>query len=149
MKSATFFGFTAAAAVTWGAVSCIDFDASQQAYCEKLSCHARALVCQDGPQITARSPEKDSRGVPLDASVVVTFSVPVTCTDSGVTLVQYTTQEPAVPGESRCTGNNLAVFMPTVPLQTGRQYKVYVADCQVFNDAGLGVPDASWTFTAQ
>ena len=131
------------------AVACIDFDQSQQAYCESLVCRQRALVCQDGPQIVKTEPDKAATGVALDSAVVVTFSQPVTCTDAGVTLVQYTGGEPPVPGVAACSGNNTAVFTPSVPLLSGRVYKAYVNDCMIFNDAGVGGLDASWTFTTR
>lgn len=132
-----------------GAIACIDFDLSQQQYCESLACRQRAQICADGPQIIAQVPDKSATGVALDASVVVTFSQGVGCTDAGVTLVQYTGGEPAVPGVATCTGNNIAVFTPSVPLLSGRVYKAYVNDCLVWNDAGVGGLDASWTFTTR
>jgi hypothetical protein len=131
------------------AVSCIDFDQSQKAYCESLTCRARAQVCQDGPQITKLEPDRNATGVGLSSSVTVTYNGPVTCTDAGITLVQYTGGEPMVPGATNCAGGNTAVFTPSVALLSGRVYKVYVNDCQIFNDAGVGGLDASWTFTTQ
>lgn len=140
----------AASGLTVGyAVACIDFDQSQQTYCEGLTCRDRATICADGPQITTMVPDKNAIGVALDARVTVTYNVPVTCTDAGVTLVQYTGGEPPVPGSAACSGNNTAVFTPSVALLSGRVYKVYVNDCQVFDDAGVGGLDASWTFTTR
>ena len=131
-------------------LACIDFDGSQQTYCEGLSCPERANVCADGPQITAMSPDKSATGVALDSRVTVTYDRNVTCTPTGVTLVQYTGGEPAVPGSAACSGNNTAVFTPSVPLLSGRVYKVYVNECQVFDDAGVvGSLGSSWTFTTR
>lgn len=139
----------AAAGLTVGyAVACIDFDQSQKTYCEQLACHERAVACADGPQITKMEPDKNATGVALDAKVTVTYDRSVTCT-AGVTLVQYTGGEPAVPGSAACSGNNTAVFTPSVALLSGRVYKVYVNDCQVFDDAGVGGLNASWTFTTR
>lgn len=131
------------------AASCIDFDQSQKAYCESLNCHARAQVCQDGPQITKLEPDRNATGVGLNTNVTVTYNGTVGCSATGISLVQYTGGEPAVPGTTACSGGNTAVFTPSVALLSGRVYKVYVNDCQIFNDAGVGGLDASWTFTTQ
>jgi len=129
-------------------VSCIDFDLSQQAYCESLTCQKRVEICADGPQITKMEPDRSATSVALDTRVTVTFSEQVTCTATGVTLVQYTGGEPPVAGTATCTGNT-AVFTPSAPLLSGRVYKVYVNDCEITNAAGLGSLDASWTFTTR
>lgn len=142
------FAAVAGFAIAFAASSCIDFALSQQAYCESLTCKPRAQICADGPQITRTDPDKSATGVALDASVVVTYSQTVGCTATSITLVQYTGGEPAVAGTAGCVGNT-AVFTPGVPLLSGRVYKAYVNDCTVFNDAGVGGLDASWTFTTR
>ncbi|HZN94848.1 MAG TPA: Ig-like domain-containing protein [Myxococcales bacterium] len=128
------------------AFACIDFDLSQQKYCESLTCQRRAQVCADGPQITRTVPDRGANGVALTSSVTVTYSQTVGCTDAGIRLVQYTGPEPPVAGMASCTGNTVT-FTPSAALLNGRVYKVYVDDCQVWNDAGVGGLDASWTFT--
>jgi len=138
----------AAAGLTIGyAVACIDFDQSQKAYCESLACHARAQVCADGPQIAKLEPDRNATGVPLTSAVTITYNEPVTCTDAGLMLVQYTGGEPVVPGSTSCSGGTTAVFTPSAALLSGRVYKVYINDCQIFSDAGVGGLDASYTFT--
>jgi Big-like domain-containing protein len=144
-----FLLFAAAGLCVGYAASCIDFDQSQKAYCDSLTCRARAQVCQDGPQINKVVPDRGAANVALNTNVVVTYDQPVTCTDAGITLVQYTGGEPVVPGSTACTGGTTAVFTPSVALLSGRVYKVYVNDCETFNDAGIGGLDASWTFTTQ
>jgi hypothetical protein len=141
--------FVAAGLTVGYAVACIDFDASQQAYCENLSCQQRAQICADGPQITTMVPDKNATGVALNSTVVVTYNTSVTCSDAGIALVQYTGGEPPVPGAATCSGDNRAVFTPSVPLLSGRVYKVYVNECQVVDDAGVGGLVSSWTFTTQ
>lgn len=144
-----FLLFVAAGLCVGYAASCIDFDQSQKAYCESLACRQRAQVCQDGPAITKLEPDRNASGVSLTTNVTVTYNGPVTCTPQGISLVQYTGGEPAVPGSTTCSGGNTAVFTPSVALLSGRVYKVYVNDCAVFNDAGVGGLDASYTFTTQ
>jgi len=141
--------FVAAGLCVGYAASCIDFDQSQKAYCDSLQCRARAQICQDGPQITRLVPDKNATGVALNTTVTVTYDSPVNCTPQGISLVQYTGGEPAVPGTTACSGGTTAVFTPSVALLSGRVYKVYVNDCQVFSDAGVGGLDASYTFTTQ
>jgi len=131
------------------AIACIDFDQSQQAYCESLACRPRAQICADGPQIVQLNPDRGATFVSTSTNVVVTFSQGVGCTDAGVTLVQYTGGEPPVSGVATCAGGNTAIFTPSVALLSGRVYKAYVNDCQVWNDAGVGGLDASWTFTTR
>jgi hypothetical protein len=141
--------FAAAGLIVGYAVACIDFDKSQQAYCQSLACRPRAQVCADGPQIVKLDPDRNATSVALDTKVTVTYNTPVTCTNAGLVLVQYTGGEPVVPGDAGCSGGTTAVFTPSVALLSGRVYKVYVNDCQLFDDAGVGGLDASWTFTTR
>ncbi|HEY8211357.1 MAG TPA: Ig-like domain-containing protein [Myxococcaceae bacterium] len=142
--------FAAAGLAIGYGVACIDFDQSQQTYCQGLSCHERAVVCADGPVITKMEPDKNATGVALDSKVTVTYDRTVYCSGgTGVALVQYTGGEPPVPGTANCSGNNTSVFTPSVALLSGRVYKVYVHDCQVADDAGVGALETSWTFTTR
>lgn len=142
-----FIQVAAGAVLVLGGVGCIDFTQSREAFCAAVTPHARAEICEDGPQCVVFDPIRNAGGVNFDIQPSVTFNLAVTCDASGLRMVQNTVNEPPVAGTTVCSGQK-ATFTPSSALLTGRVYKVYVQETIV---NGINTPAlcAPWTFTTR
>src|SRR5450759_3841860 len=89
------------------------------------------------------TPDQPATGVPINAVVGLTFSVPMNPATiiAGLTLWDGTTQ---VAGTVTYSGTT-ATFTPTKPLEAGKTYTIKLTGAKDLN--GITLADTNWTFT--
>jgi len=99
-----------------------------------------------GPTVVDHVPDSDDDDVAIDASIMVTFSEPVTQVVAGsISVVEQSPFSPFIDGTLTQPTATTAVFTPTEPLAMGAAYTVSVSS-PISDLDGLPLQFTQWSF---